>query len=99
MASSHQLDSAHVQPDTALVLPESALSTAAAPAAADPQGATPTQQPATTLTAAASEGEAVQVEEAAVGALVLVRPGDKVPIDGSVVHGESAAEEAMLTGG
>lgn len=33
-----------------------------------------------------------------IGALVLVRPGDKVPIDGRVVRGNSAMDESMLTG-
>ncbi|EIZ87196.1 heavy metal translocating P-type ATPase [Methylobacterium sp. GXF4] len=33
-----------------------------------------------------------------VGATVLVRPGDRVPADGSVVEGESAVDEAPVTG-
>lgn len=36
--------------------------------------------------------------QVAVGSLVLVRPGDRVPIDGDVVAGCSAADESMLTG-
>jgi P-type Cu+ transporter len=34
----------------------------------------------------------------AVGDVVLVRPGEKVPVDGRVVSGESAVDETMLTG-
>ncbi|MFJ7437817.1 heavy metal translocating P-type ATPase [Methylorubrum thiocyanatum] len=33
-----------------------------------------------------------------VGATVLVRPGDRVPADGSVIAGESAVDEAPVTG-
>jgi P-type Cu+ transporter len=32
------------------------------------------------------------------GAIVLVRPGERVPVDGEVVSGRSAVDEAMLTG-
>ncbi len=38
------------------------------------------------------------VPQVALGSLVLVRPGDRVPLDGTVVQGSSAADEAMLTG-
>jgi Cu+-exporting ATPase len=34
----------------------------------------------------------------ALGDLVLVRPGERVPLDGVVVSGQSAVDEAMLTG-
>jgi Cu+-exporting ATPase len=33
-----------------------------------------------------------------VGDLVVVRPGDKIPVDGEVIDGESAVDEAMVTG-
>ncbi len=44
-----------------------------------------------------------QFEEVDVSALrpndlVLVRPGERVPVDGEVVHGTSAVDESMLTG-
>jgi Cu+-exporting ATPase len=38
------------------------------------------------------------VEEVRVGDLVLVRPGEKVPVDGIVREGRSALDESMLTG-
>ena len=46
------------------------------------------------------EGEerTVPVEAVAVGDLVKVRPGQKVPVDGEVVEGTSAVDESMLTG-
>ncbi len=40
----------------------------------------------------------VPVEQVRVGDLVLVRPGERVPVDGVVVEGHSAVDESMLTG-
>lgn len=40
----------------------------------------------------------VPVEQVQVGDLVRVRPGEKVPVDGEVVEGESALDESMFTG-
>jgi copper-transporting P-type ATPase V len=42
--------------------------------------------------------ELVAVEDVAVGDLLRVRPGEKVPVDGEVVDGSSAVDESMLTG-
>jgi P-type Cu+ transporter len=40
----------------------------------------------------------VALESVVVGDLLRVRPGDKVPVDGVVVEGSSALDEALLTG-
>jgi Cu+-exporting ATPase len=40
----------------------------------------------------------VPVDEVQVGDLVLVRPGETIPVDGVVVEGRSSADESMLTG-
>ena len=47
-----------------------------------------------------TEGEAVEVPVAdlRVGDRVLVRPGDRVPIDGVVVSGSSSVDESMISG-
>jgi Cu+-exporting ATPase len=40
----------------------------------------------------------IPVDEVAVGDLVRVRPGEKVPVDGVVENGTSSVDESMLTG-
>lgn len=40
----------------------------------------------------------IAIEHVRVGDLVLVRPGEKVPVDGEVVEGASYVDEAMVTG-
>ncbi|MEW6263235.1 MAG: heavy metal translocating P-type ATPase [Thermodesulfobacteriota bacterium] len=40
----------------------------------------------------------LQIELVQSGDLILVRPGEKVPVDGVVVEGRSAVDESMLTG-
>ena len=40
----------------------------------------------------------VPIEEVVVGDIVLVRPGEKLPVDGEVVEGSTAIDESMLTG-
>lgn len=40
----------------------------------------------------------VPVESIHVGDLVLIKPGEKVPVDGQVVQGSSYIDESMLTG-
>ncbi|SCA88938.1 heavy metal translocating P-type ATPase [Streptococcus macedonicus] len=42
--------------------------------------------------------QAVAIEDVRVGDLILVKPGGKIPVDGSVVSGYSAIDESMLTG-
>ena len=40
----------------------------------------------------------IPLEQVRLGDLLRVRPGEKVPVDGVVVEGSSAVDEAMLTG-
>jgi len=42
--------------------------------------------------------EEVDVAALGVGDLVLVKPGEKIPLDGEVAEGDSAVDESMLTG-
>ena len=41
---------------------------------------------------------AVDPEEVPVGAVIVVRPGEKIPLDGTVLEGESSLNTAALTG-
>jgi len=38
------------------------------------------------------------IDQVQVGDLITVRPGERIPVDGRVVSGQSAVDEAMLTG-
>ncbi len=40
----------------------------------------------------------VSIDELSVGDKLRVRPGDKVPVDGTVVEGRSAVDESMISG-
>ena len=40
----------------------------------------------------------VPVEELQVGEVVFVRPGEKIPVDGVIISGESFVDESMITG-
>ena len=40
----------------------------------------------------------IPVEQVVVGDIVLVRPGEKLPVDGEVVSGTSSVDESMVTG-
>ncbi|EFO81019.1 heavy metal translocating P-type ATPase [Oscillochloris trichoides DG-6] len=40
----------------------------------------------------------VPVAEVRKGEVVIVRPGEKIPVDGMVISGESAVDESMVTG-
>ena len=42
--------------------------------------------------------EMVPVEKVQVGDLLVVKPGEKIPVDGEVVEGRSSVDESMLTG-
>ena len=40
----------------------------------------------------------IPVEQVAVGDLVIVKPGQSVPVDGEIVEGGSSVDESALTG-
>ncbi|MCL5018450.1 MAG: copper-translocating P-type ATPase [Candidatus Pacearchaeota archaeon] len=40
----------------------------------------------------------ISIEEVAVGDVMVIKPGEKIPTDGIVIKGESAVNESMITG-
>ncbi|MCF6094106.1 heavy metal translocating P-type ATPase [Microaerobacter geothermalis] len=40
----------------------------------------------------------IPVEEVKIGDIVLVRPGEKIPVDGEIIEGSSSVDESMITG-
>ncbi|WP_121614329.1 heavy metal translocating P-type ATPase [Mesobacillus foraminis] len=40
----------------------------------------------------------IPLEEVAIGDTILVKPGEKIPVDGEVAEGTTAVDESMLTG-
>ncbi len=40
----------------------------------------------------------ISIEEVEVGDVIIVKPGEKMPVDGEVVEGTTAVDESMLTG-
>ncbi len=55
-------------------------------------------QPRSALRYVNGETERVSVRALRLGDQVMIRPGDKVPVDGRVIEGHSEISEAMLTG-
>ena len=46
----------------------------------------------------ANEEIDLPLEEVVVGDIIIVRPGEKIPVDGEVTEGSSTVDEAMVTG-
>lgn len=40
----------------------------------------------------------IPIEQVQTGDIVIVRPGDKIPVDGKIISGNSAVDESMITG-
>lgn len=55
-------------------------------------------QPKTVTLITESGEKTVPVESTMAGDIILVRPGERIAVDGSVVSGESYVDESMLTG-
>jgi Cu+-exporting ATPase len=54
--------------------------------------------PPTARGAAARSGDGDPLAEVARGAVVIVRPGERIPVDGVVMEGRTSVDEALLTG-
>lgn len=55
-------------------------------------------QPETARVVRGAQELEVPIEEVKVGELVRVRPGERVPVDGTVVSGHSGVDQALVTG-
>ena len=55
-------------------------------------------QPRTARVVRGGEEMEVAIDEVVVGDVVVVRPGEKLPVDGEVLDGRSAVDESMVTG-
>jgi Cu+-exporting ATPase len=55
-------------------------------------------QPTTALVVDGHSEHEVPIDQVRPGAVVLVRPGERVPVDGEVMEGATAVDESMLTG-
>lgn len=40
----------------------------------------------------------IGIEEVVIGDIIIVKPGDKIPVDGTIINGNSSVDESMLTG-
>ena len=58
----------------------------------------PEKDGAAELAAQASEERAIPTELIQLGDIVVLRPGDKIPADGTVTRGQSYVDESMVTG-
>ena len=55
-------------------------------------------QPRTARVVRDGKGIDLPVEEVIAGDIVVVRPGEKIPVDGVVIKGSSSVDESMITG-
>ncbi|QAY68091.1 heavy metal translocating P-type ATPase [Paenibacillus protaetiae] len=55
-------------------------------------------QPKTALVIRNGKEVTLPVEQVSAGDMVVVKPGDTIPVDGQVMEGSSAVDESMLTG-
>ena len=55
-------------------------------------------QPKTAIVVRGGVEKEIPIEEVAIGDVVIVRPGERIPVDGEVTGGYSTVDESMLTG-
>ena len=54
--------------------------------------------PATATLVTDGEDKVIAIDKIEKGNLLRVKPGEKIPVDGSIVEGQSSIDEAMITG-
>ncbi len=55
-------------------------------------------QPKTAIIIKDGQEVEISIDEVETGDIILVKPGEKIPVDGVVVEGNTSVDEAMLTG-
>ena len=55
-------------------------------------------RPATACVIRGGEEQNIPIDSVAVGDIIVVRPGERLPVDGIVVEGTSSVDESMITG-
>lgn len=55
-------------------------------------------QPKEAIVLHGNEEIRIPIEEVEMGDVVLVKPGDRIPVDGEIIEGRSSVDESMLTG-
>ena len=55
-------------------------------------------QPKTARVVRSGRTEDVNIDQVVAGDIIVVRPGEKIPVDGQITKGNSAVDESMLTG-
>jgi Cu+-exporting ATPase len=55
-------------------------------------------QPKTAIIVKDGKEEVISIDEVEVGDILIVKPGEKIPVDGEVIEGITSVDESMLTG-
>jgi Cu+-exporting ATPase len=55
-------------------------------------------QPRTARVLRDGEPTDIDIDDVVLGDIIVVRPGERIPVDGRVIHGRSAVDESLLTG-
>ncbi|MCA1368345.1 copper-translocating P-type ATPase [Bradyrhizobium sp. BRP14] len=55
-------------------------------------------QPRTAFVSQGGEFVEIQISDVVVGDIIRIRPGEKIPVDGTVLEGSSYVDESMITG-
>lgn len=55
-------------------------------------------QPKTATVARDGEEKEISIDEVQIGDIIIVKPGERIPVDGAVTEGRSFIDESMITG-
>jgi Cu+-exporting ATPase len=55
-------------------------------------------QPSVAMVVRGGETEEIEIAEVLAGEIIVLRPGERVPVDGKIIEGSTTIDESMLTG-